>query len=395
MKNDKSHTVFNSRLNNYCRKYLVKNFQLNREEIKEFENVHNAEVASIFEQMLLFDKVSFKVYGENIPLAVLLNNLGINNFEKLLDEDVFEFVLWTPIVTHLDSDIPGLMPLQSGNLSSPAHSDPSESIQLGFDWMRTKPDRKTRRALQRKIEKKYIIPSKEFSKNAAETVMQAYSKNKLSEFGMPKDKDIVELIKPERSMLCRYADDILEASILAQYKYCSFENHKNYVFANIGFNNIKNALKIKNNFNQILKTEKIPDIKSLLLNNHIKAESLVEFRKKRIVREFRSWLNSASLLSDSDDIIKEYIGAITENKGFFETNKGKFIKTISMYGIGAGIGALVGGASGAIISGSATKILEPILDLGLDLLDIYLLDGLLKGWNPKIFINEFELLING
>jgi hypothetical protein len=394
MKNEKPNTLFNSELNNYCRKYLVKDVQLSREEISQFENTHNLNVASIFEQILLFDKISLKVYGENIPIAVLINNLGIKNFERLLEEDVFEFVLWTPVVTYLSSDIPGVMPLQSGNLNSPAHSVPSESIKMGFEWMKNQPDRKIRRELQRKIEKKYIIPSPDIPHNSANIVMQAYSSDKLAEFGMPKTKEIEKLVESERAKLCGYADDILETTILSQLNYSSFDNYKNYALTNISLVKIKDAFKIKENFNQILKTENIPDLKSLILNKHINFDSLIKLREKRIAKDFRSWLNNLSQSSDSEYVIKEYIDAITERKGFFETHKGKFVKTVSMYGVGVGVGTLVGGIPGTILGGPAAKMLEPALDLGLDFLDTYILDGLLKGWSPKIFIEELNSLIS-
>jgi hypothetical protein len=44
--------------------------------VARFKNIE----ASLFEQMLLFEKVSFKVYGENIPLAFLINVLGEKAF---------------------------------------------------------------------------------------------------------------------------------------------------------------------------------------------------------------------------------------------------------------------------------------------------------------------------
>jgi hypothetical protein len=33
---------------------------------------------------------------------------------------------------------------------------------------------------------------------------------------------------------------------------------------------------------------------------------------------------------------------------------------------------------------------EPLADLGLDLLDSFLLDGLLRGWTPQLFFSDLQ-----
>jgi hypothetical protein len=43
-----------------------------------------------------------------------------------------------------------------------------------------------------------------------------------------------------------------------------------------------------------------------------------------------------------------------------------------------------------IASIAASKVVDPVVDLGLDLLDTYVLDGLTKGWTPKLFFDDLE-----
>ncbi|WP_050453458.1 hypothetical protein [Candidatus Burkholderia verschuerenii] len=49
---------------------------------------------------------------------------------------------------------------------------------------------------------------------------------------------------------------------------------------------------------------------------------------------------------------------------------------------------------GAVIAGSLalSKVLDPLADVSLDLLDTFVLDGLTKGWTPKIFFDDLERL---
>ncbi|MGA2539513.1 MAG: hypothetical protein ABSF53_26135 [Terracidiphilus sp.] len=128
-------TIFYPDLNDFCRTYQISDRIMAPVEVAQFPVRLKEQKASIFEQLLLFDKISFKVHGENILVPFLMSQLGQDAFEALLDQDAIGFTLWTPVVTHLVEDTPGVVALQSGTLSSPAHSDPEKSIELGLKWM--------------------------------------------------------------------------------------------------------------------------------------------------------------------------------------------------------------------------------------------------------------------
>jgi hypothetical protein len=94
----KLQNVFYPDLNYFCRKYLVTGEQLTPADTLLFPQRFKEQEASIFEQLLLFDSISFKVHGENIPLAVLFNILGESALEALMEQRALHFVLWTPQV---------------------------------------------------------------------------------------------------------------------------------------------------------------------------------------------------------------------------------------------------------------------------------------------------------
>jgi hypothetical protein len=73
--------------------------------------------------------------------------LARKHFEALLEQGAVEFVLWTPNVVYMKTEIPGIHPIASGNLNSSAHSDPEQSIELGLNWTKNKPPARTRRHL--------------------------------------------------------------------------------------------------------------------------------------------------------------------------------------------------------------------------------------------------------
>lgn len=123
-------------LNEFCRTYLVGNTPVSKQDLAAFKPRQKSVDASTFENLMLFDKTMFKVYGENIPLAYLIGIMGEKAFEELVEQDALGFVLWKPMITFMVDPISGIDPLASGNTSSPAHSDPEESLELGLQWLK-------------------------------------------------------------------------------------------------------------------------------------------------------------------------------------------------------------------------------------------------------------------
>lgn len=388
--------IFNTSLNSFARKYLLKNIGEDERFLAQtFTSEYYKTLAEIVEQLILFDKISIKVYGENVGLAVLINEIGLKQVYELVDEGALEFLLWTPMLTTMtdDSLLGKMNPIQSGNMDSAVHCQPEESLRVGFQALKNQPDRITRRIMTRKLAPSYILPKENFVHNAANFVTDAYNNNSLAVVGLPKEKDISWLNSEERFKLLGLGDEILESTILSTLNYSSLGSYRNFEYAQQSFSQVVSASSLVSNMNELYQVEKIPDIKSLLLEKHIVLKDLIKLRRKNTSKKFRAWLASKSL-ADSDYITKEYINEITNHKGFFETTKGKFIKTIGMYSIGGVTGGIAAGATGTFAGITLGKILEPVADLGLNFIDTYFLDGLIKGWQPKLFINEYEKIIN-
>ena len=47
---------------------------------------------ALFEQLLLFDKITFKVYGENLLIPVLISFFGEKGFDALVEQGAINFV---------------------------------------------------------------------------------------------------------------------------------------------------------------------------------------------------------------------------------------------------------------------------------------------------------------
>jgi hypothetical protein len=384
--------IFYPDLDELCRKYLVLGNEVSPIDaamaVGRFKNLE----ASLFEQILLFDKISFKVHGENIPLAVLLNVLGDKAFEALLEQDAIRFVLWTPNVVYMKTEIPGVHPIAPGNLSSPAHSDPETSIELGFNWMTNKPSARLKRHLIKKIVPHYLLPEKELAGRAVAITKSAFNSNKLISLGLsPIMRPLENLPEKERSILCECATELLEYSFLMEQGMSSYSKFRYFDLFSASVRRIREASLTTLNFNELAKLEGFPDLKALYPQLENGLHQLPKLRDKRSTRKFRAWLAATEGSEAGGEIAREYIEAIANAKGILDTARGKFTKSVVMTAVGAGIGAAVAASPvGLVIGAGVAKVLEPATGLGLDLLDSFLLDGLLKGWTPRMFFDDLR-----
>ena len=88
-----------------------------------------------FEDLLLFDCISFNIVGVNQPLLFLIEELGLNKVEELLERKTIEFVTNIPLIAaNLGQEIDGqhqfkgVPPLISGIFTSQANSDAEYQI---------------------------------------------------------------------------------------------------------------------------------------------------------------------------------------------------------------------------------------------------------------------------
>lgn len=386
-------TIFNSELNDFSRKFLVKNPGKPAPSPFEFVRETKSIDASLFESFLLFDTLSFKVHGENIPLAILLNHFGIKGVEELLEQNAFEFILWDQMLGYMVDDIDGVDPLTHGKYNSPAHTDPEESINLGFNWMIKQPRTSDKRNLIRKVRDVYSTPEQNLSGNAVALSKSAFNSGKLMNYGLsPEESTFNDLDLEGRKRLCNCAEEILQYSHLISNNMSSYSNFEFYKIFNDSNKKIHEAINLKENFIELSKLENIPDLQRMFPEVSKPFEKVRKLRNKNSSKKFRSWIAECSSSENGYEITKEYVDAVANSRGFFQTKTGRFTKNIAMSAIGAGVGMLVAGPAGAAGGAGAAKLLEPAADFGLDMLDEFVLSGLTKGWTPKIFFDDLNKL---
>lgn len=348
-------------------------------------------IAGLFEQLLIFDKITISTNRLNFGIAFLISRLGINTVERLIDSGYINFLLWTPVIvtgsgrqredgTIDESVIYGKPPIAAGSLSDD-DKDPERNIYNALSHFQLHKDRK--KIFTKKALKNYTVPNgMEFSTDSSNLIIDAYKNNNLQTLGLPYEREPDQLHLKERALLLELGHKVLETAILSKYSLKSYGNFEHYAICRQNLNNIGKAYNVAENSDTLFKLEGLPNLKQLFIQERMNFDSIFKVRHLSNAKFYRKWINEIGENSDAKEITKEYLNQIKGNTKFFETTEGKFLRNLSMYGANAALGAAVAGPAGAVAG------------YALGLLETYWLDTLLKGKNPSMFIDDIKKEIN-
>ncbi|MFM0320076.1 hypothetical protein PQR36_34725 [Paraburkholderia nemoris] len=390
--NKNEQTVFYPKLDEFCRKYLIKGAPITKADEMLGPQRFGDIKKSLFEHFLLFDSISFKVCGENVPLAFMLSAFGKKGLDALIEQGAIRFVHWTQNIVHAVQDIDGINALGYGKLTSEAHCDPEKSVALAAQWM-PQLTKKELTALVNKIVPLYSQPREGLAETAVKATDSAFHSGKLTGLGLDPEKiKITAVPLSMRKLMGKCADEVFEYSLLQEGRMTSLSNFEYFYLFNETAIRIANISKTTDGFKQIAQTQDIPDFKIIFDSVESPLLNVPKIRNKRSSRKFRAWLAGAVSGESGHSVTREYTEAVAEGKGFFQKNTGKITKAVATTTIGAGLATVLDARleTAVIASLAASKVVDPLVDLGLDLLDTYVLDGLTKGWTPKLFFDDLE-----
>ena len=394
-KRDLNSAIFNTELDSFCRKYLIKrSIPLSNKEINEAPQYYEEIKLSLFESFTLHNEVNFKVDGENIPLTILINEIGLRGVEELIDDGALSFTVWSPLVLYMNDNQYGVDPLCAGRRNESVFFDPEESIHSGLNFM-SNPLRKGEvRALTRKVRDLYFSVPKGMENDSVSVTMSALESGKLERLGLSlKNKDKNNLNESEKQQLISCASDLLG------YKYLMQKRAQVSPTSNISTlleDSMQKATNLSKDeiFSAIIQFENMPDIKTSFRDMGMPMDELVKLRKNKSTKKFRKWMSDLNEISSPIEAQRFYSESNASPRGFFETFWGKSTKSVTMMMIGAYAGSFADtkigtmlGLFGGLVANNATGYI-------LDMADEYLLSELTKGWTPKLFISELKSLNN-
>lgn len=339
--------------------------------------------------LMRHDGVCFSVYGENLVAPMLLHAYGISGLRNLLEQKAVLFHLRTSMVTYLQENTPGVNPLQSGRLSSSPHSDPEQSVHEGLSRLSSPPPKYELKVLNRLLAEAYQQPSIDYAPTAVQLSHDGYTRGRFGPFGLSSERPLGELTNNDRATLCRFADEMLDLANISDLDMQTLDEFVISEVFNESLERLTVAKKVADASARIFEIENIPAFSQLIVNGVFQPSDIPSLRAKRDAIAFRRWLHETVQTVDATKITSEYINSITE-KRWLETVPGRITKSLTVSTVSAAIGAYVAGPIGAAIGGIAGKVLDPATEVAIDLIDEFVLDGLLKGRSPR---NYFDKLV--
>ncbi|MRI63625.1 hypothetical protein EDM00_06430 [Ornithobacterium rhinotracheale] len=355
--------------------YAFKDSEFREDQKKEL-------AANLFEQLLIFDSITIATNRTNYPLKFLIEQLGIDIIEQLIERGCINFIIWTPQLVTLtgnrkndgtidESVIYGRPPLSAGSLTKEDLDieQKIDSVLSYFNFSRNK-----RRSFVRKAIKSYSIPKgMNYSTDSAKLVIDAYKSDTLAELGLPFEKEPEQLNLEERKKLLQLGHKVLEAAIISDYDLKSYNNYDHIKIIKKSIENIGKAYNIANSNSEILKTEKVIDLKQFYLKEKLDFNDLFKIRNSPNAKYYRNWINNMGENSLPNEVLHEYIQDLKGINNFFKSDEWQYIKTISLF----------------ILS------VVPGLSLTSSLLGAFdglILDKLLKGKNASMFVEDLKKL---
>jgi len=356
-------------------------------------------LANIFEQLLLFDKIVISTDKDNYALAFLINRLGLETVERLIRSDYINFSVKAAVIvtsrgqqredgTIDESTIYSQPPIVGGSLGND-EINPELNVVRALRHFNI--DKKKRNDLIKKIVPKYVITDNmNLGGDSAKIIIDAYTNNNLANLGLPFSKDPFDLNVEEREKLLDLGNSVLVTSTIALNGYKSYNNFEQLEIAKQNLENIGKAYKISENVSELLRIENTPNLREIYLDNSLDISDVFKIRHLASAKYFRKWINEVGENSDSKEVTESYLAEIKGEKKFINTTKGKLIKNTLLFGATSGIGGLIGGPIGLAVGAAAKPFVEIGADYGFGLLEEFVLNGILEGKNPKIFIDKLK-----
>jgi hypothetical protein len=348
--------IFDSELNTFCRKFLVKTPGVAEPSQAEFALEMGRQQKMLFENLLLFNKLSLKVTGESIAIPVLIGLFGQKGFDSLIEQGAIEFVLWDEQIAFLIENIPGVDGMVSMTHNTPEYTDLEKSIETGLSWMRDAPKGRKRRQLIRRLVPLFRKTEENLAAASLKIVRDALKNGSLEHYGIPKvaGEHADNLTGVQKHIVAKCAEDLTEYEFLLKNNMTSFSNYRYFSPFWSSAERFQVMNRTVTGFSCVSKLEGLPDLKALFdeLNDPLKR--LSEIRKTTNARLFREWLEKTAGESPDPDMVKAYLEA-SERKGILDSAPRKLLKTVALAAVGMGVGTLAAEYAGAAI-GAASGI---------------------------------------
>ncbi len=338
--------------------------------------------------LMRHEGVCFAIYGENVLIALLIRAFGAAGLLELLEQGAIKFWLQKHAVLHWTVPIPkGALPLAPYTASSSVHSDPEASVASYFSHTTDTIEYKLRRRLTQALVDAYLDPGTSFAPDAVKFGHEGYALGRFRFAGLNPVLPVTDLDAQGVATLAKLAGEMHDLSLMSNLQLNTLDEFNIAQVCHDSIDRLHQGGRIENAHQEVFSVEQVPDLAELFRSSALDLKQVAALRSTRDAEKFRTWIRSATADPHGQDVGKAYLDALAGKHGFSSTVGGRVLKTLTVSALSAGAGALLAGPAGAALGATLGP---PVASVGFDLLDEFVLSGLLSGWTPR---NYFEKVI--
>ncbi|MFO0739625.1 MAG: hypothetical protein U0270_27250 [Labilithrix sp.] len=375
--------LFSTELDDIAQKLLKTDAPLPNERELQRELVRRGLAAA--EALVLAPRVTFKVYGENVVLAVLARAIGAKGIREMLEEGGLEFMLWQSFPGHWSTSSArpapkGIHPLAPITLTSAPHKDPLASAELGLrGWAPWMPESDAKPIARLAAERTSLVDPK-LAPLACSKAHAAYAAGLLASRGLDGSVAFDDMTESQRSELTAVADDLHRMAAALGRDLEVHDDEPGWTALGAACSRLQDAERVIEVGQKIIRLERVPSISQLLLSGLVSHAEIPDIRRRKETLEFRKWLWSQPDPTDAVKVADAYLAALSRKADVTDSQWFKAMRIILMGVLGSVLGTAVAGPVGAGIGGAMASTGAGVAT---SLVDGFWIDALLGKANPR------------
>ncbi|SEI85014.1 hypothetical protein SAMN05518849_1011107 [Sphingobium sp. AP50] len=397
--------VFNPEFNRFCLKWATPipgnttvyggSIRTSSEAARKQLHVLKAE---LFEQLLLFGGVNFSINGPNTIIPILYRSMNTKALDALLEQQALSFTVWTPqpMMAHDQGRVKATFVGRIGD-GNDSELDIEKIIDIGLEVQSVGMIDSYKKELRKKLISAHTLLDSNLPATAWDVAGQALTAGELEGMGLSKRSTIIESPTCDGERLNEIAESITAYRYILDHGMISQNNAGTFDCFRFGAEQIKETSSSTNAFSVISNFEKFPNLRALYDKVDKPLQVAASFRSTNTANRFRDWLSTVAESPSDAALIREYVDACAQRKGLFDSAPAKFLKVTTMVAVGSLLvpgaellGAVAGAALGPVTDAAAKMVAGKSAELGLGVIDSFLIDSLKRGWSPKAYFDRLR-----
>jgi hypothetical protein len=287
---------------------------------------------SLSDALMVAPRLTFKVTGVNLPLAVLAETFGASGVEELLRQGDIEFVLWREYLGIIQTPVEGLVPFAPGSFSNPEHCDPEVSNAKGLLAASSISDSQRQR-LAKLATKRTTTTNPQGAKKAWQALVDAHKSGALSGYGVPSEMPLSTISMAQKARLGMELLNLHHASEVIERELDLFESPETWAAMLLLAREVNSSPRVVSSAEEILKEDRAPSVGALVTCGILEPSEVLSLRGSSEARAFREWLWTQPDPADAASVLDEYRRLIVKDRRSLD---GKWwYRTLRVFGVGA------------------------------------------------------------